>query len=343
VDRADEGPLAALLDALEPLFTAERGDAERAVGAKARLATQAAELRARAMANPDDDGHFLVWADVLSEQGDPRGELMSLQLTEKRAGLSAEQLLQLRALQSQHRDRLLGAIAPVVVNAVFERGVPVHVELGRQWDHPATPESEWASVRGVTLPDRFDRDWPPFLATLPRLQSVLRITPESVEQLARLREGRALEHLLLFDPWSAPHAFSAPSRHLAARELSFADVLAAHPGASVTLEASTTPDETVRALELGRARVLRFVDAVHLLEPLGWYGWCVEFDTLEKKLTVRGRFSAEPDFARLDAWLAACERLQPTTRYFDDSPQRDPLYLPLRRIEFPQSYRAMTK
>lgn len=336
VDAAEEGALKPALDALEPFFASERADAERAAGAKTRLAAQEAELRTRAMAHPDDDGHFLVWADVLTEQGDPRGELMSLQLFERKATLSAEQLAQLRLLQSKHRDRLLGAIAPVVVNAVFERGVPVHVELGRQWSHPPTPEAEWASVRGVTLPDRYGDDWANFLATLPGLQSVLRITPGAVEDLLRRRAGRPLEHALINDAWNAPEKLDAEVRHLASRDLSFAPLLSSHTGASVTLEAAV-PDEAVRALENARAKTIRFVDGVHLLEPMGWYGWCLEFDTLSRELTVRGRFSTEatPDFAKLDAWLAACARLKPAVTHFDDSPQRDPLYLPLRRVEFP--------
>ncbi|MBL8912992.1 MAG: TIGR02996 domain-containing protein [Archangium sp.] len=336
VDSGDEGELRAALDALEPFFASERGDSERAESRKRELATQEAALRSRAMANPDDDGAFLVWADVLTEQGDPRGELMSLQLLEKKAGLGAEQLVKLRALQSQHRDRLLGALAPVVVNALFERGVAVHVELGRQWNHPATPEAEWASVRGVTLPDRHHNDWPAFLATLPKLTSVLRIRADEAEQLGRLRGGRQLEHLLLFEPWNIPESLEANARHLSARQFEFAPILCAHAGASVTLEASRSPEETVRALESARARVVRFVDGVHLLEPAGWYGWCLEFDSLERSLTVRGRFSGAPDFAKLDAWLEACERLKPSTTRLDDSPQRDASYLPLQRFTYPQ-------
>lgn len=340
VDPGDERELSAQLDGLEPFFASERADSERAASRKRELATQEGELRARAMASPDDDGAFLVWADVLTEQGDPRGELMSLQLLEKKAGLGAEQLMKLRVLQSQHRDRLLGSLAPVVVNALFERGVAVHVELGRQWSHPSTPEAEWASVRGVTLPDRPGDEWAAFLATLPKLASVLRIRPEEAEALSRGREQKPLEHLLLVEPWNVPESLTVSVRHLSARQFEFAPILCAHAGASVTLEASRSPEETVRALETARARVVRFVDGVHLLEPGGWYGWCLEFDTLERSLTVRGRFSGAPDFTKLDSWLAACARLKPASTRFDDSAQRDASYLPLVPFEFPASYRS---
>ncbi|MFT3711490.1 MAG: TIGR02996 domain-containing protein [Archangium sp.] len=338
VDSADEGSLKAPLDALEPFFVSERSDAERAVGKKAQLTAQEAELRARALAHPEDDGHFLVWADVLTEQGDPRGELMSLQLFEKKAALSPEQLLQLRALQSKHRDRLLGPLSSIVVNAVFERGVAVHVEL-RTNRTDGIPESAWAGVRGVTLSATEGHDFPAPLNTLPGLRSAMRIEADTLEVLAQRRGS--LEHALLHARFNATDTLDAPVRHLGARDVRFAELLAKHEGASVTLEAS--PDDAVRALEKARSKVLRFVDGVHLLEPFGWYGWCLEFDTVSRALTVRGRFGVdvEPDFTKLDTWLAACARLKPSSTHFDDSPQRDPLYLPLRKIDFRRSTTAV--
>jgi uncharacterized protein (TIGR02996 family) len=338
VDSADEGSLTSALDALEPFFVSERSDAQRAEGRRAQLVAQEAELRARALAHPEDDGHFLVWADVLSEQGDPRGELMSLQLFEKKSALSAEQLLQLRALQSKHRDRLLGPLSAIVVNAVFERGIAVHLAL-RSNRTDGIPESAWAGVRGVTLAADSGHDFPAPLLTLPGLRSVMCIEPDTLEVLVQRRGP--LEHALVTARFDAADSLDAQVRHLGARSLAFAALLSKHDGASVTLEASA-PDEAVRALQAARAKVIRFVDGVHLLEPMGWYGWCLQFDTLSRELTVRGRFSAEPDFAKLDAWLAACARLEPSATHFDDTPQRDPLYLPLRRVDF-QSYRAMTK
>ncbi|MFZ5441372.1 MAG: TIGR02996 domain-containing protein [Myxococcota bacterium] len=336
VDATGELELTPLLDALEPHFAAERADAERAKGRRAELSRVEAEVRARALAHPDDDGHFLVWADVLSEQGDPRGELMSLQLLERKSALAPEQLEKLRLLQSRHRDRLLGAIAPSVVNAVFERGVAVHVELGRQWQRPEPGAAEWLTVRGVTLPEQYGGDeWATLLAALPRLQDVLRATPELLATLHQRRPELTLAHVLLQQSWTEPPA-SLPMAvtHLAAREARLAPLLRRHEGTSVTLEAETSPDDTISLLEKARARWLRGVDGVHLLEPMGWYGWCVEFDAAERLAIVRGRFSGAPDFARLDAWLRALERLRPREVKLDESPQRDALYLPLRPVRF---------
>lgn len=335
VDPGDEGELASQLDALEPFFEHERADAARAEGHKAALVAREAELRARALAHPEDDGHFLVWADVLTEQGDPRGELMSLQLFEKKAALAPAQLEQLRLLQSKHRDRLLGAIAPAVVNAVFERGVAVHVELGRDWGGPQPGAAEWAAVRGVTLPERHSgAEWPRLLAALPALRTVMRATPDLLTALHALAPGLSLEHVLLEESWNPPPALALPVAHLATRDLALAGLLRAHEGKSVTLEASD-PAAAVEALEKARARVVRFVDGVHFLDPLGWYGWCCEVDLAERVATVRGRFSGAPDFARLEAWRSALVRLGLREVVLDPTPQRDALYLPLRPVEFP--------
>ena len=49
-----------------------------------------AELLAQIYANPDDDALRAVYADALLERGDPRGELITLQLERTRAGAPAE-------------------------------------------------------------------------------------------------------------------------------------------------------------------------------------------------------------------------------------------------------------
>ena len=61
------------------------------------------DLEAAITANPLDRDPYLVFADWLQQQGDPRGELMSLQL----AGKEAEA----EALLSNHEDYFLGPLA----------------------------------------------------------------------------------------------------------------------------------------------------------------------------------------------------------------------------------------
>ena len=83
-------------------------------GGKTKAAKQTAEptgtldarnpaLEAAIVANPSDRDAYTVFADWLQEQGDPRGELMSLQLGNKDK--------QAKALIARHADYFLGPLA----------------------------------------------------------------------------------------------------------------------------------------------------------------------------------------------------------------------------------------
>jgi uncharacterized protein (TIGR02996 family) len=73
---------------------------------------------------PDDDEPRRVYADALLERGDPRGELIALQLErERRRGLvSIADAERERALIATHRRAWLGPLAAVVQNEQFRRG-----------------------------------------------------------------------------------------------------------------------------------------------------------------------------------------------------------------------------
>lgn len=319
------------LDELETYFETERGDSLRAARAREEAAAREAAIRAQVEATPDDDGLRQVWADTLVEQGDPRGALINLQLMERQGQLPPEQLEQLRVLQSQHRDRLLGAIAPKVVNAVFDRGVAVHVELGRAWGLPRVTEAEWHQVRGVTLPVESWRheEWAALLAALPSLHSVLRVDPRIVALLAARRPGWVLENAL-FVPDSEVEDLP-PVRHALVRSLALAPLLRQGAFERITLECAGEPGPAVAALKDSLAPRVCWVDAVHLLDPLGWYGWRFELDRAARSLEVRGRFSGAPDLERLDRWWAAFAplALAVTVR----AGERDVAYLPLRQLD----------
>jgi len=102
--------------------------------------------------NPDDDAPRLVYADALLERGDPRGELINLQLTtgdeDREARRRASELLQ------AHGKHWLGSLAPVVrAGYVFARGFLSECRVdNRHLDrvrkvagHPA-----WATVRSIS-------------------------------------------------------------------------------------------------------------------------------------------------------------------------------------------------
>lgn len=89
-----------------------------------------AELHAAVLAAPDDDGPRLVYADWLIEHGDPRGELIVLQIARSRLpadDLKAAELKQReRALWDAHGESWFAPFRTPAgdVNATFERGFP---------------------------------------------------------------------------------------------------------------------------------------------------------------------------------------------------------------------------
>jgi uncharacterized protein (TIGR02996 family) len=91
---------------------------------------------------PDRDEPRLVYADWLSERGDPRGEFITLQLREddkaqKRAN----------ALLREHQEQWLGALAPVITHVNFGRGFLDNFGLAQ---NAAANEEGWA--RAVAEP-----------------------------------------------------------------------------------------------------------------------------------------------------------------------------------------------
>lgn len=117
-----------------------------------------AALLEQVRASPDDDDLRLVLADALDAIGDPRGELIVLQIRRASGGTNRQRAARERALLKEHMREWLGAIAPVVKlkTAVFERGFLSRCEAvaTRQVDaqvhfqHP-----EWATVRSIRFED----------------------------------------------------------------------------------------------------------------------------------------------------------------------------------------------
>ncbi len=83
------------------------------------------ELLAAVMARPDDDGPRLVYADWLSERGDPRGEFISIQCAPPREDLEAREA----ELLSAHSRHWLGGLGDDVLQATFRRGFVEQVTM----------------------------------------------------------------------------------------------------------------------------------------------------------------------------------------------------------------------
>ena len=102
--------------------------------ARAQIDALIREVHAR----PDADDVRLVLADALLAQGDPRGELIALQL----AGTSDDrQLDRIDQLVREYGKRWLGTLREITYRARFERGFPARLELNGRW---TATEQGWA-------------------------------------------------------------------------------------------------------------------------------------------------------------------------------------------------------
>ncbi|MEO8699108.1 MAG: TIGR02996 domain-containing protein [Kofleriaceae bacterium] len=122
----------------------------RAGGAK----RDPAELFAAVYAHPDDDGPRAVLADLLQEQGDPRGEFIALQLARGRDGKRTRREA---ALLKEHGRQWLGAIAPAIPKdgVVFERGFLAKCRTVNERRLSGAlaicAQAEWATVEAIEL------------------------------------------------------------------------------------------------------------------------------------------------------------------------------------------------
>lgn len=205
---------------------AARHAASAKVTAKKKTAsTDAADrLLAEIYANPADDAPRQVYADLLVQRGDPRGEFIHLQLARnRRKPTGGERAAELKLL-NKHARSWLGELVPAVGGVAryrlrvgpvdeydfcrFERGFLTGAWLidGR-YLKPVIASPQLATLETVTIDD-----WEvPLLATaklpaLHRLRIRDQLSASSVDQLvkapwakqlARLEVSAELEHLLV--------------------------------------------------------------------------------------------------------------------------------------------------
>jgi uncharacterized protein (TIGR02996 family) len=133
---------------------------------------------------PDDDAHRLVYADLLSERGDPRGEFIALQL--QREG-TPEQKERERALLRDHSEEWLGPLARVIESCTFERGF-LHactVRFGSAHEmEEAAPSPLWATVERLAGQVQF--------AGMGAFRALRTLGPASFEDLEKLWRHAAL-------------------------------------------------------------------------------------------------------------------------------------------------------
>lgn len=122
----------------------------------------------RVLADPGDAALRAVWADALQERGDPRGELIALQL--QPPPLTAAQDKRLRSLIAKHRVEWLGELDPIVQRReglVFDRGVLAECQIQVK-SVPALARAIgsplWSTLRQIWFCDKFA--WDPRIVPL---------------------------------------------------------------------------------------------------------------------------------------------------------------------------------
>ena len=87
--------------------------------------------------NPDDLAAHSAYADYLAEQGDPRGELIQVQLALEDPGRPAEERKQLqereKGLLKRHAKQWLGDLGPLLIGKWSGPEKPYHYHLARGW------------------------------------------------------------------------------------------------------------------------------------------------------------------------------------------------------------------
>ncbi len=102
------------------------------------MTDEAATLVLEVIARPDDDGVRAVLADLLQAAGDPRGELISLQLLASRGNRDRDNRIQ--ELLDTHAKSWLGWLRDAAIACRFDRGFLSRLALGSAW---ASDDVRW--------------------------------------------------------------------------------------------------------------------------------------------------------------------------------------------------------
>ncbi len=105
--------------------------AKHAAPTKSKL--DVAALEAAVYADPQSDGPREVLADALQSAGDPRGELIALQLREARGEASDELVARATELCKEHGKEWLGSLRAVTYRADLRRGFLSRLEMAGAW------------------------------------------------------------------------------------------------------------------------------------------------------------------------------------------------------------------
>jgi uncharacterized protein (TIGR02996 family) len=127
--------------------------------ARSTTESQVDPILSQVLRDPEDDALRQVWADALQERGDPRGELIALQIAAGGGRLSPAQDKRARSLFAKHTLAWLGPLGDLVMRKaalVFDRGLVSSCQiqiknlkaLAESVGHPL-----WATVRQIWFCD----------------------------------------------------------------------------------------------------------------------------------------------------------------------------------------------
>lgn len=163
------------------------------------MSDEVAALILEIVARPDDDGPREVLADLLQARGDPRGELISLQLLASRG--NRERDARIQELLEAHGTRWLGALGRIADSCRFDRGFPTRLGLDPEvpaddprWD-AALDDPALATLEEIHPGGTHGRIYRRFL-TSPKLVNLRRVQVYDRESLEGFFESTApIEHV----------------------------------------------------------------------------------------------------------------------------------------------------
>lgn len=189
-------------DALAMIHATTVSEADPDLLARGRAATGFSadldDLWAALVETPDDLALRSVIADRLQAIGEPRGELIALQL----AGAPGT-ARRIAKLLEAHADEWVGGLPGVDPESrVFERGflTSVHVHLARQPIARSLDHREWATVEALSVVGDSTTDVAALVARMPLLRRFAG-PPWAIEQLATTAAAQAIETLIVDDDY----------------------------------------------------------------------------------------------------------------------------------------------
>ncbi len=125
-------------------------------GATPEPAKGAAALLERVVADPSSEEARVAYGEALAREGDPRGELILLQVKRKRGGLDRKEGKREKELLKAHARSWAGPLAPVIVlgGSSFEGGFLSQVKLKALSERAAaelTGDPIWATVETLAV------------------------------------------------------------------------------------------------------------------------------------------------------------------------------------------------